>query len=66
MKRKQEESVVIEDEELLRIELEKLRNLPPLSPNEQKIVDAIAEAMVQKTLEDLAQGIHHKPVKRKK
>ena len=47
-------------------ELEKLRDLPPLPKMEQEIVDAIAAAMVDRTLEDLAQGIHHKPVKRKK
>lgn len=41
-------------------------NLPPLPPKEQEIIDIIGKAMADRVSENLALGIHRKPVKRKK
>lgn len=51
---------------IIQKELEELKNLPPLPPREQEIIDVIGKAMADRALEDLALGIHRKPLKRKK
>jgi hypothetical protein len=54
------------DDDFLLKELEKLKDIPPLPPDEQEVIEALGKAMAEQAFEDEAQGILHKPEKHKK